>query len=79
LPAVLAFVLGIPDSPEPHARVHPDRVERFPGSKKRLFFDPDGIDDESQKSQPKRWRHELEHDAESVFWLLLYLAYGRAA
>jgi hypothetical protein len=74
VPAVLAAIPGIPDSPDPYAKVHPDRVKEFPGSKKRLVFDPDGIDDESQKSQPKRWRHELEHDAESVFWLLLYWA-----
>ena len=24
----------------------------------------------------RRWRHELDHDAESVFWLLLYWAVG---
>ena len=78
MPAVPAVVPGIsdsPNSPKRYAEVHPDRVKKFPGSKKRLFFDPDGIDDESQKSQPKRgWRHELDHDAESVFWLLLYWA-----
>ena len=25
-------------------------------------------------SQDDKWRHEIEHDAESVFWLLLYWA-----
>jgi len=69
VPAVPAFVPGIPDSHPHYAEVHPDRVKKFSGSKDRLFVDP-----ESQKPQPKRWRHELEHDAESVFWLLLYWA-----
>jgi hypothetical protein len=70
MPAFYAPVPGIPESPGRYAEVHPDRVERFPGSKQRLLFDPDGIDE----SQSKQWRHELEHDAESVFWLLLYWA-----
>jgi hypothetical protein len=72
MPAFYAPVPGIPESPGRYAEVHPDRVKRFPNSVEEILFVPDGIDDESQKSQPKRWRRELEHDAESVFWLLVY-------
>ena len=74
----LAAVPGIPNSPDLYAKAHPDRVEKFPSSKKRLidpeeiFFDPrDLIDDNGSHSV---FRHELSHDAESVFWLLLYWA-----
>ena len=73
-PPDAAVVPRIPDSPDRYAEVHPDRVKKFPNSEKRRLFDPEQVGDESQKSQPKRWRHELEHDAESVFWLLLYWA-----
>jgi len=71
VPAVLGFVPGIPESPDRYAEVHPDRVKRFPNSVEEFLFNPDGID-ESEQSQSKGWRHELEHDAESVFWLFLY-------
>jgi len=74
VPAIFAAVPGIPESPHRYTEAHPDRVEKFPASKQKLLIDPDGIDDESQKPQPKQWRHELEHDTESVFWLLLYWA-----
>jgi hypothetical protein len=70
LPPVCDIVPGIPESPHRYAKFHPDRVKKFPGSEPRFFFDPD----ESQKSQRKRCRHELDHDAESVFWLLVYWA-----
>ena len=71
VPAVLGIVPGIPESPDRYAEVHPDRVKRFPNSVEEFLFNPDGID-ESEQSQSKGWRHELEHDAESVFWLFLY-------
>ena len=74
LPAVFAAVPGIPDSPGPYGEVHPDRVKKFPGSNEEIIINPKRVGDESQKSQLKRWRHELQHDAESVFWLLLYWA-----
>ncbi len=74
MPVVLAAVPGIPDSPDPYAKVHPDRVKEFPGLKDKIIINPDLVCAESQKSQLKRWRHELEHDAESVFWLLVYWA-----
>ena len=74
VPAFYAPVPGIPESPARYAEFHPDRVKEFPSSIEWLPFDQAWVSDESQKSQPKGWRHELEHDAESVFWLLLYWA-----
>ena len=67
---VVAAIPGIPNSPDIYAKAHPDRVEKFPSSTKRFIFDPDEIDNESYGE----FRHELNHDAESVFWLLLYWA-----
>jgi hypothetical protein len=71
VPSVFARVPGIPNSPDRYARVHPDRVKKFPSSNEELSFDPKEI---AGKKIPGMWRHELEHDAESVFWLLLYWA-----
>ena len=70
LTPVVAAIPGIPNSPDIYAKAHPDRVEKFPSSTKRFIFDPDEIDNESHGE----FRHELKHDAESVFWLLLYWA-----
>jgi hypothetical protein len=79
VPAVLFSVPGIPNSPVVYAKAHPDRIQQFPDQcdefpqRKKLLIDPEeltiGNNDQSQG-----WRHELEHDAESVFWLLLYWA-----
>jgi len=71
LPPVYALVPEIPNYPDPYAKVHPDRVKIFPGLKEEIIINPKRFHDKSQKSQPERWRHELEHDTESVFWLLL--------
>ena len=68
---ILPTVPKIPNFPDLHAKVHPDRVKTFPSSVKKLIIDPDEVVNESQDD---KWRHELEHDAESVFWLLLYWA-----
>ena len=65
------IVPKIPDPPDIYAKVHPDRVETFPSSVKKLIVNPRNLVNESQDD---KWRHELEHDAESVFWLLLYWA-----
>ena len=71
---VYARVPKIPDYPDSYAKVHPDRVKGFPSraqEEKKLAIDPDDID---VNEQDDGWRHELEHDSESVFWLLLYWA-----
>ncbi|KAI0270073.1 hypothetical protein BGY98DRAFT_1100936 [Russula aff. rugulosa BPL654] len=68
---VLARVPETPDYPDSYAKVHPDRVKRFPSGLKDLVIDPKRID---VNKRDDGWRHELDHDTESVFWLLLYWA-----
>ena len=62
---------GIPNCPNIYAKVHPGRVKIFPSSGEKLYINPDEVMNESQDD---KWRHELKHDAESIFWLLLYWA-----
>jgi len=70
VPPVFAAVPGIPNNPDLYAKAHPDRVKRFPSSEEEFIVNPKLVDD----NKSHWWRHELEHDAESVFWLLLYWA-----
>ena len=65
LPEVV-LVPGVPESPEVYSSIHPDRIDRFKSAKRRILENPE------RNASP--WRHELDHDAESVFWLLLYWA-----
>jgi hypothetical protein len=68
LPKGVAVVPAIPDNPDVYSSKHPTRTKKFP-SLKKLILDPEAV-----SSHGQTWRHELEHDAESVFWLLLYWA-----
>lgn len=61
---------GTPNSPDIYANAHPDRVEKFSSSTEGLIINPNLIKNTSHGE----FRHELNHDAESVFWLLLYWA-----
>ena len=76
MPPVLTAIPGIPNSPDLYAKAHPDRVKKFPSSKDKFTFNPHDLDqDELDKNgSHDGWRHELEHDAESIFWLLFYWA-----
>ena len=69
VPPVLTIVPGIPNSPDIYAEAHPDRVTKFRIAEIKII-DPEAVVDKPHDG----WRHELEHDAESVFWLLLYWA-----
>jgi len=72
VPPIFAPVPRIPNSPDLYAKAHPDRVKKFPGSgEKKIIINPELVDDNESR---RGWRHELEHDAESVFWLLIYWA-----
>ncbi|KAH9961862.1 hypothetical protein BGW80DRAFT_1357311 [Lactifluus volemus] len=71
VPPVFARVPGIPNSPGRYADAHPDRVKNFSSSNKEFIFNPKETGDNEFHGM---WRHELEHDAESVFWLLIYWA-----
>jgi len=68
LPKGIAVVPTIPDSPHQYSLKHPVRINKFKSATK-LILDPEDVSDYNGQ-----WRHELEHDAESVFWLLLYWA-----
>src|ERR1700756_4007409 len=59
------IVPTVPNSPEPYASNHPDRINKFPPGGEELVIRA------STHSNSRQWRHELDHDAESVFWLLL--------
>ncbi|KAI9459328.1 hypothetical protein F5148DRAFT_1016752 [Russula earlei] len=76
VPPTYTRVPGIPQSCSPYATAHPDRVKEFSSLIEKQHFDPDlrCIDDKKVKKSRDEFRHELNHDAESVFWLLLYWA-----
>ena len=62
----LGLIPAVPSSPEIYARYHPDRIEKFPFEEEKV------VRKSSADSVDRQWRHELDHDAESVFWLLVY-------
>lgn len=63
-----SFVIpAMPESPVPYTSNHPDRIKRFPVHA-QIVKEP------SKDAMNCKWRHELDHDAESVFWLLVYWA-----
>ena len=70
LPKGVGRVPPVPRSPGPYTHHHPERVKTFP-FKGRLL-----VESASPDSVNRQWRHELDHDAESVFWLLLYWVVG---
>ena len=63
------IVPDVPMSPQCYETHHPDRIKKFPFAPKYSFeVSPDHI--------IPHWRQELDHDTESVFWLLLYWVIG---
>ncbi|KAJ8519792.1 hypothetical protein ONZ45_g3316 [Pleurotus djamor] len=65
LPITESFVEA-PPIPVAHAdykKLYPDRVRDFP---------PSHSQDQPQDPKARAWRHDLEHDSESVFWVLFY-------
>jgi len=68
LPGDIAVVPAIPNSPDEYSSKHPVQIDKFKSAKK-LILDPEDVSDHSNQ-----WRHELEHDIESIFWLFLYWA-----
>jgi hypothetical protein len=68
----VSFVPAVPKSPESYASIHKDRIEKFPEREHLLInpFDPEIVN----KDQSQGWARELEHDVESVLWLLVYWA-----
>jgi hypothetical protein len=58
----------VPRSAERYGTCHPDRIEKFPYIPRE--YSPIFTEGNAQ------WRHELDHDTESVFWVLLYWLVG---
>ncbi|KAG8984507.1 hypothetical protein FRB90_005265 [Tulasnella sp. 427] len=57
----------MPDSPTPlYASAHPERLQKFRPGGSRYIISP--------SSSKCAWTHELDHDVESVFWLIFYWA-----
>jgi hypothetical protein len=71
VPLVARFVVvpQVPKSPECYANAHLDRIKQFPPETDEVLVDSRKLKNQSQDDV---WRHELDHDVESVFWLLLY-------
>jgi hypothetical protein len=66
LPERSVDVPAMLDSPAEYSLKHPARTKTFSSIEELV------IPRSANKSNDKQWRHELEHDTESVFWLLLY-------
>ncbi|KAF9523274.1 hypothetical protein CPB83DRAFT_898934 [Crepidotus variabilis] len=63
------FFPGMPAATEDDQRIHPSRILRLPaGLADESFISP------ARWSEATVWTHELRHDAESIFILLLYWA-----
>ena len=71
MPARLHYIPRVPKSPKCYANAHLERIHDFPEETDKVLFDPRKL---KNQSQDDGWRHELDHDVESVFWLLLYWA-----
>jgi hypothetical protein len=65
------IVPKVPKSPECYANAHSKRINDFPEEDDEELVDPRKL---KNQSQDDGWRHELDHDVESVLWLLLYWA-----
>ena len=68
---VIHVIPQVPKSPECYTTAHSDRIHDFPEETDEALVDPRKL---KNQSQDVGWRHELDHDVESVFWLLLYWA-----
>jgi hypothetical protein len=69
LPPVV-IVPEVPKVPECYANAHSSRIDKFTGEIEELLL----VRQNKNQSQDDMWRHELDHDVESVFWVLLYWA-----
>ena len=69
LPKGIAVVPAIPGSPDEYSLKHPARINKFSSTEELVIRRR-----VNENNHSNQWRHELDHDAESVFWLLLYWA-----
>jgi hypothetical protein len=68
--SVPSIIPAVPISPKPYTLNHPDRIKKFPQEEMAVIIKIPA------DSNNRRWRHELDHDVESVFWLILYWVMG---
>ncbi|KAG8934077.1 hypothetical protein FRC01_005238 [Tulasnella sp. 417] len=77
LGCAMTFPSGIrsptPESPCPYSKTYPERLEKFKPEEERDVV-PRIFPEPSNDSDTRVWRHELDHDVESVFWLIFYWA-----
>ncbi|KAG8918231.1 hypothetical protein FRC01_001967 [Tulasnella sp. 417] len=60
------FLYSIPEAPDRYGEHYSDtRLKKFPPMPWKAF---------GEAANSASWRHELDHDIESVFWLMLYWA-----
>ena len=68
----ISKIPAVPHSPTPYTTHHPERIKKFRFEKAKAI--------EAQEapvhSDSCQWRHELDHDVESVFWLIVYWVMG---
>jgi hypothetical protein len=63
----------VPESPKCYAKAHLERIDTF-RNEIELDINPRKLENQPPATRREGWRHELDHDVESVFWLLLYWA-----
>jgi len=66
LPGAGYVIPPVPCSPECYTSKHPDRIDKFPLEEVTWGVGA------SADSVNREWRQELDHDAESVFWLIFF-------
>ena len=65
----ISLVPAVPDGPQIYTAKHPVRTKKFSSADVLVIRKP-----ENRSGSSQDWRHDLDHDAESVFWLLVYWA-----
>ena len=70
------YVPKVPRSPECYANAHSKRNNDFAEENDEELVDPRKLKNQSQDDE---WRHEIDHDVESVFWLLYWAMVAQPA
>ncbi|KAJ2918294.1 hypothetical protein MD484_g2085, partial [Candolleomyces efflorescens] len=58
----------IPDAPAAYQARHPERYDQFSPIPPTMYISPKVSEEELKRG----WRHDLDHEAESIFWVLVY-------
>ncbi|PPQ85292.1 hypothetical protein CVT25_010065 [Psilocybe cyanescens] len=58
---------GVPEPSPTYQQCHPERIKPFEKIRKHYLYPEDAI-----LTPLREWRHELYHDAESIFWIIFY-------